>query len=224
MILKKIHPIMVLVVVGCLAMAFVDIVLSPPYAVKSLLKILLFIGLPLLYTVKDPSIRFTHLFKINLTSLKHVLFLALGVYVLIIGTYFILGPFFDFTNVTNSLENNIGVTPRNFVFVALYVSLVNSLLEEFFFRGFAFLTLKKATSRKVAYGFSACAFALYHIGIMTSWFSIFLFILLIISLVAAGVLFNWLNEKNESIYASWFVHMFANFAINTIGFILFGIL
>ena len=32
----------------------------------------------------------------------------------------------------------MGVNAGNFVFVALYISIVNSLLEEFFFRGFAF--------------------------------------------------------------------------------------
>jgi CAAX amino terminal protease family. len=48
--------------------------------------------------------------------------------------------------------------------------------------------------------------------------------LLIAGLFFAGLVFNWLNEKAETIYASWMVHMFANFAINTIGYILFGIL
>ena len=43
-------------------------------------------------------------------------------------------------------------------------------------------------------------------------------------LIVGGCIFNYLNEKNDNIYPSWFVHMFANFAINTVGFILFGIL
>ena len=30
-------------------------------------------------------------------------------------------------------------------------------------------------------------------------------------------------EKNDNIYVSWIVHMFINFAINTIGGILYGI-
>ena len=34
----------------------------------------------------------------------------------------------------------------------------------------------------------------------------------------------YLNDKFGNIYSSWLVHMFANFAINTIGCILFGIL
>ena len=42
-------------------------------------------------------------------------------------------------------------------------------------------------------------------------------------LIVGGLIFNALNDKFGNIYPSWFVHMAANFAINTIGFILFGI-
>lgn len=48
--------------------------------------------------------------------------------------------------------------------------------------------------------------------------------LLLVWLIVGGCIFNYLNERNDSIYSSWFVHMFANFAINTVGFILFGVL
>ena len=47
-----------------------------------------------------------------------------------------------------------------------------------------------------------------------------LFFLLLAGLALAGVMFDYLNEKQETIYMSWFVHMCANFAINTVGFIL----
>ena len=49
-------------------------------------------------------------------------------------------------------------------------------------------------------------------------------LLLLAGLVFGGCIFNYLNELNDNIYSSWFVHMFANFAINTVGLILFGIL
>jgi len=97
-------------------------------------------------------------------------------------------------------------------------------LEEFFFRGFALLTLKKIAKKRFAYLFSAGAFSLYHIAIMSNWFQPLLFLLLITSLFVAGLFFNRLNEKRETIYTSWFVHMSANFAINTVGFLLFGII
>lgn len=221
---KRLLSIMFLVILGCLIMAWVDAVLSPNYAIKSVLKLILFLMLPLGYSLVDRQISFRSLFIFDRKRILFSVLLGVGIYLLILGTYFILGPYFDFSNITVALQNNIGVNKNNFIFVALYISLINSLLEEFFFRGFAFLTLKKTTSRRTAYLFSAGAFSLYHVAIMTSWFTPLLYILLIASLFVAGILFNWLNEKNDNIYTSWLVHMCANFSINTIGFMLFGIL
>ena len=67
-------------------------------------------------------------------------------------------------------------------------------------------------------------FALYHIAMMTGWFSIWVFAIALLGLFLGGLIFNYLNEKSDNIYTSWFVHMSANFAINTIGFMLFGII
>ena len=80
------------------------------------------------------------------------------------------------------------------------------------------------TRKSFAYIFSASLFAIYHIAMMATWFDPLLFAIMLVGLFMSGIFFNWLNEKNENIYASWLVHMCANFAINTVGFVLFGIL
>ena len=59
---------------------------------------------------------------------------------------------------------------------------------------------------------------------MFNWFNWILFIVAMLGLFIGGLLFNYLNEENENIYSSWLVHMFANFAINTVGFIMYGII
>ncbi|UNK19632.1 CPBP family intramembrane metalloprotease [Paenibacillus sp. N3/727] len=220
---KNIISMVTMIVIGCIAMAYVDAVISPDYAVKSIIKIFIFLTLPLGYSLLSKDVSFRPLFKFEKKGMRFSILLGLGVFVFILGSYFLIGPNFDFSHVTESLQSNIGVNAGNFMFVAIYISIVNSLLEEFFFRGFAFLTLKKLTGRKFAYIFSAGAFSVYHIAMMTSWFTVPLFILLIVSLFVAGLLFNWLNERNGNIYTSWMVHMSANLAINTIGFILFGL-
>ena len=101
---------------------------------------------------------------------------------------------------------------------------MNSLLEEFFFRGFIFLSLKKIIESRSAHIISAFLFSVYHIAIMSGWFSLPIFILAMAGLFAGGIIFNLLNSKFNNIYISWLVHMFANFAINTIGLSLFGII
>ncbi|WP_220464469.1 CPBP family intramembrane glutamic endopeptidase [Paraliobacillus salinarum] len=221
---KHAFSIILFISIGCIVMAWVDAIWVPDYQIKSAIKLLLFLLLPILYTLMDKNTSFIRLFIFKKETILFPILLGIGIYALIVSSYFLIGPFFDLSNITSSLESNIGVSKSNFVFVALYISFINSLLEEFFFRGFAFLTLKQVSSRKFAYLFSAGLFSIYHVAIMIQWFNISLFILLIVSLFIAGILFNWLNERNENIYTSWFVHMAANFAINTIGFILFDII
>ena len=155
-----------------------------------------------------------------------LLALALGVVVfaIIMLAYFLLGDYIDLNGIKESLTSGIGVTGNNFVYVAVYISFVNSLLEEFFFRGYAFLILKEESGKKFAYIFSAAMFALYHVGMTSGWFNILIYVMSMAGLFIGGCVFNYLNEKCENIYPSWLVHMCANFGINTIGFILFGII
>lgn len=217
-------PVILLITAVCVIMALIDALLSPDYFVKSAIKLLLFLIVPIIVVRRNKEISLKGLLKIERKKLILPILLGVGVYLFIMGAYFIIGPYFNFSNVTVALADNYGVKKENFVPVALYISFANSLLEEFFFRGFAFLTLKKLVSRRFAYLFSAAAFSLYHIAIMSSWFNPFLFLLLIASLFVAGLFFDWLNEKSNTIYTSWLVHMCANFATNTVGFILFGII
>lgn len=221
---KRTAILTVMVAVCCIIMAIVDGVIQPDYAVKSAVKIALFLICPAIYLCIDKELKLREIFRPNKKGMKIAFGLCIPVYIVILGAYLLLKDVFDFSAITTSLTGNIGVNKSNFVFVALYISFINSLLEEFFFRGFAFLTLKNITTARFAYIFSAAMFALYHIAMMTGWFSITVFILALAGLFAGGLIFNCLNAKSGNIYTSWFVHMFANFAINTIGFMLFGII
>ena len=221
---KKSLPIMGIVVVCCTIMSMVDGILQPSYGIKSAIKIILFLLCPLIYGKfnKDFSVR--SLFKPNKKGLRMALFLGVGTYVIIISGYLIFSQWFSFDSIASTLESSMGVTKDNFVAVSLYISFANSLLEEFFFRGFAFVGLKNLVSRKTAYLFSSFAFSLYHVAMMVGWFSWVVFGLSMLSLVVGGMLFNYLNERNNTIYTSWLVHMFANFAINSIGMVLLGVI
>ena len=217
---RKITIVLAVTVVCCLIMALVDGVLRPGYAVKSALKATMFLVMPLLAAKLDKDIRFLPLFRPNKKGLFPAIALGIGVYSLILGGYFLVSPYFDFSQIAGALTKNVGVTKDNFLYVSIYISFANSFLEEFFFRGFVFANLKQLSGRKLAYQFSAGAFSLYHVAMMIGWFAPVLFLLVMVGLVIGGMLFNWLNERLDTIYCSWLTHMFANFAINTIGFIL----
>ncbi len=209
-----------------LAVTLIDAFVHPDYFLKIPVKILFFLAFPLLFFVfsKEDFKKIKTLFTFKKKGLLKSLLLGVGIYAVIVGGFFLTRNVIDYSSVTVSLGGNMGITAQNFLYVSLYISLMNSFLEEFFFRGFGFITLKKYTSRKFAYIFSSSLFALYHVGMLIGMFSVPVLLLLLLGLVAGGCIFNYLNEENDNIYASWFTHMFANFAINTVGFILFGIL
>lgn len=211
----------VLVLFACVFMGIVDAVIQPGYIAKSGIKILLFLLIPVFYSLLSKDYSIFKVLKADKKGILFAVFLGVIIYGVILGGYFALRNVFDFSALTSSLNETTGVNKSNFLWVALYISFVNSLLEEFFFRGFAFLKLKTILSKKFAYVFSSLTFALYHIAMMIGWFGIPVILISLAGLFAGGMIFNRFDDGKNSIYLSWLVHMFANFSINTIGFILF---
>jgi len=219
---RKRLGIVISVIAACVCMGVVDAVIQPGYAAKSAVKAVLFLCLPAAYAffAKDWDV-----FMAAVPGKRGIwpaVLAGAAVYAVVLGAYFAFRNVFDFSALTTSLTATTGVNRRNFVWVALYISFANSLLEEYFFRGFAFLTLRRHAGRRFACCFSAAMFALYHIAMMIGWFDIVVVILALAGLFIGGLIFNRFDEWFGNIYMSWLVHMFANFATNTIGFILFS--
>ena len=215
---KYVLPLLILLCTA--AVSVVDGILMPGYAVKSAAKILLFALVPALYA-KHAGISLRGLFRMKKQELRQAVTLGIAVFTLILGGYFLLRNVADFSGITESLTTNAGVSREVFPIVAIYIPLVNALLEEFFFRSFAFLTLCHFFPAKGVYLFSSAVFALYHVSILQGWFSPALYALAMTGLVVGGLLFNRLDSRTESLLPSYFVHMSVNLAINTVGLILF---
>ena len=220
---KRAITIIAIVLIACAVMAFIDGWLEPPYAIKSAIKLVYFVAIPVIFMVcyRDGSLK---LLKPNKKRILLAFGLGLGVYGVIVGGYFAFRGIIDFSGITDSLINGEGVTRDNFIYVALYISFVNSFCEELMFRGFAFGALGKVLPRPAVYLFSALTFAVYHVAIMSGWFSPLIFVLMILGLAVGGIIFNRIDDGADSIYPSWIIHLFANLGINTVGLILFGII
>ena len=209
-----------------LAVTWIDAVVHPSYFAKIPVKILFFLALPLLffaiYRQERPELR--RLYRFGKHGLLLSLGLGLAIYALIVGGYFLTRNLFDFSAVTTSLTSGMGITAENFPWAALYITVGNSFLEEFFFRGFGFITLKKFLPGPAGWLFSPVLFALYHGGMMCGMFHPFLLALLLVGLITGGLIFNALNARFGNLYPSWCVHMAADAAIMTVGAILFGLI
>lgn len=221
---KKIYIIFSITLLS-LVVTYVDAVIKPNYFVKIPFKIIAFLLLPILYFIvnKEEQKEFKKLFKFRKKDILKGIKIGLPIYIMMMASYFISRNIIDFSNVAPNLSQTMGITKENYFLVALYIPLLNSFQEEFFFRGYGFIQLKEKTSRIFAYIFTSLMFAIYHIGMLMGSFDWYVIILLLLGLIVGGCIFNYLNEKNDNIYVSWIVHMFINFAINTIGGILYGI-
>ena len=223
--MKKSTVITLLVIGSCLFMAYVELVLKPGYALKSLLKAGCFLGSIMLFScIEQEAVLMSYVRMKHVRQLVKPLSLGLLLYVFLLGGYVIVSRFISLDHIAATLTRDLAVSADNFIAVAFYISFCNSLLEELFFRGFAVKTLSRYVSQSKSYLLSAVMFALYHVSMMFLWFEWWLVLLAILSLIIGGLVFNKLNEGEEHVYASWFVHMFANFAINTVGFIMFGLI
>lgn len=210
--------IMLYVVLSCIFMAFIELIIEPNYLIKSIIKIIMFFGIPFIIT-RLLKINILNNFKINKKEIIKLFKMGIVIYLVGFILYLILKNVFDFSEIVHSLMVDQQVTKKQLIFVAIYLSFGNSILEEFMFRLISFIKLKEYCSRNFAYIFSSIMFSLYHIAMISIGFPLPLTFLSLIGLFILGILFNWLDEKDNNIYNSWFVHMFCDFLIMTIGFI-----
>lgn len=223
--IREKHTIIRFSFLACLVMFVIEKYIAPIYLVKSVIKIIvftlpIFIYMKMLGTEKILD-QVTDFRKIEL---KKILICSLGVYFFIILMYMILKNYIDLESIRSHLLARENVSVDNFLYVSVYISFINSFLEELFFRGFIFLRLAKLGFKREGYLLSSLAFSIYHVAIISSWFNIWIFVLIILGLVIVGFIFSFVAEKTDSFIGPWLLHVFANLAINTIGFIMLGIL
>ena len=206
-----------MMILSVLIMTVVDGILQPSYMIKSVVKIFFFLILPL--TVMKKDIR--PLFHGNKKQILKSLGLGICLYLVILAGYVLMRNFIDLETIRQSLQSSMGVNENNFLWVFTYIALCNSLLEEFFFRGLGYLESRQSSGERTAFVFSALLFSFYHVGMTSGWFDPVILILSLTGLFIGGCLFNLLDRKSGNILNSWIVHMFCNFAINTVGLFLF---
>ncbi len=207
------------VIISCIAMSIIEIAIEPAYFIKSILKIIFFLFAPLFFIKLQKERVFTDSFSLNKKSALKLSGLGVIIYVIIMLAFFMTKGIFDYSTLVNSLSEDQNVSQSGFIWIALYISFCNSLLEEFLFRFVAFIKLREYTTKKVAYIFSSCMFALYHVAMIGGSFPLPLLVLALIGLAVGGWIFDYVDDKSRNIYNSWIIHMFADFAIMTIWYI-----
>ena len=215
--------IIISVILFSLLVSFVDWFLEINYFIKITFKIILFILIPLIFLLinKNELKSIKKLFIFDKNSFIKSFIIGLIIFILVMIIYYLSKNIIDYSNVVSNLNNKMSINKSNILIVVLYITFINSFLEELFFRGFGYIMLKKYISKKTAFIFSASMFSIYHLGMVNGSFNYLVILLLLVGIFIGGCIFNYLNDKNNNIYCSWIVHVFCDLPILIIGIKLF---
>jgi uncharacterized protein len=110
--------------------------------------------------------------------------------------------------------------PAVYAAVALFYSLLHSLMEEYYWRWFAFGRMRQLIPLWPAVVFSSLCFMAHHIVVLglyfgwtNSWTWLFSF-----ATAVGGGFWAWLYQRSGSIYGPWFSHLLIDAAIFGVGY------
>jgi membrane protease YdiL (CAAX protease family) len=114
--------------------------------------------------------------------------------------------------ISQSIGRQFIVNANTVLFVAPITIFLNSLVEEFFYRGFAFGLLVRR-NRVLGYLLPAAAFTVQHVLFFWFWLTWIPFCLAIVGLMVFALVLQWLYERADSIVAPWLVHISGDVAM-----------
>ncbi len=139
--------------------------------------------------------------------------LGLAAIVIFWTAYFLFGGLLlDKENIAQSIGRQFIVNANTVLFVAPITIFLNSLVEEFFYRGFAFGLLVRR-NRVLGYLLPAVAFTVQHVFFFWFWLAWIPFCLATVGLIVFALVLQWLYERGDSIVAPWTVHICGDVAM-----------
>jgi membrane protease YdiL (CAAX protease family) len=120
-------------------------------------------------------------------------------------------------------------SPGGFALLAAAITVLHSLLEEYYWRWFAFGRLRQVVPVGMAILLSSAAFLAYHVVLLAGYLPgrtlFFVAVLPFALCTGVGAAFwAWLYERSGSLYAPWLSHLIVDAALFVLGYDLyFGI-
>lgn len=134
------------------------------------------------------------------------------------------------TSVFDSAASNIrdrltkiGVdTLWKYVLLGVFYAIFHSLLEEYFWRWFAFGQLRRVVRFWPAILLSAFAFMGHHVVILNVFFGFWVGLLLSLAVTIGGVFWAWLYDRTGNLLGPWISHLIIDAGIFWVGYELIG--
>ncbi len=119
-------------------------------------------------------------------------------------------------------------SPAGFVIMAIFIAVIHSLFEEYYWRWFVFGRLRRHVAVPAAVVISSLAFMAHHVIVLAVYLPgprKFLTLVVPFSLGVAvgGAVWCWIYQRSGSIYGPWVSHLLIDSAIMAVGYdLLFG--
>ncbi len=110
---------------------------------------------------------------------------------------------------------------ENYILFALFLSLLHSLIEEYFWRWFIFGELRKLFGdRFLSHALAAIAFALHHIVVTTQFFPLEYGLVFGLAVGIGGAAWSYLYRRQRSLLGAWISHAIVDLGILGFGYTL----
>ncbi len=119
--------------------------------------------------------------------------------------------------------NEFGVTsPLSFILMAIYISVLHSFLEEYYWRWFVFRKLREFMGFGASLVISSIGFTLHHIVVIGFYapanFALVLIPLAALSVFCAGAVWAYQYERSGSLWVVWISHLLTDAALMVVGY------
>jgi membrane protease YdiL (CAAX protease family) len=107
-----------------------------------------------------------------------------------------------------------------YAILALFYSLIHSLLEEYYWRWFVFRELRTLVPLWPAIAVSSLAFMGHHVVVLREFFDQLPWVAWLLSAAVAvgGAFWAWLYERTGSLYSTWLSHLLIDAGIFWVGY------
>lgn len=150
---------------------------------------------------------------------------GMAVVLLMLGLYFILFRASEaFRTVPDEVRSKLRDahidSPAGFLALALFYSLIHSLLEEYYWRWFVFGRLRYVLSLWPAILLSSLGFMAHHTLVIGKYFGGLSTMTLLLSagVTIGGAIWAWLYERSGLLYGSWLSHLLVDAGLMAIGY------
>ena len=183
-----------------------------------------------IFTLVWPILAFKYILqqkipKFNLKEKKHRLAIPLGLIIglLLIGLMFGLmqSPLGEIVNASagsiQTKAKDLGFLNNYWIF-AIFLSVIHSLLEEYYWRWFVYGQLKSVVSLNMAHLFAGISFASHHIVVASQFFPLTWAFILGGSVGIGGIIWSKMYENQGTLIGAWVCHILVDLGIMGIGY------